>query len=322
MQNIDPNESASPIDVFFSYRRSDQEAVLELKSVLVERGLYVWIDVDELPPGENWQPLIERALRAARSIAVLVGGDGLGPWQDEEVQAALQWAVSARRPVIPVLLPTAGDKIPELPLFLTNRTWVDLRPRLNEADLDRLQWGITGQKPPRSSMRPADSAGQRAADDNPFDPWTPATPPAFCGREKLLYARQIALDRGGSVSLLGDARIGKTSLLHTRIRRARENGWLVAIASGEGPEAQSCNALVRALTGVACAAATPDEAADQLAAWAATGGLPPPLIVDEAEALLQHLPHRFFERLRGMLGRLCLLLATRHEIGAGLPHSD
>jgi len=75
---------------------------------------------------------------------------------------------------------------------------------------------------------------------------------------------------------------------------------------------------VRALTGGECHVATPDEAADQLAVWVATaaGGLPPLLIVDEAEAVLKHLPHRFFERLRGMLGRLCLLLATRHEIGA------
>ncbi len=93
---------------------------------------------------------------------------------------------------------------------------------------------------------------------------------------------------------------------------------MVAIASGEGPEARSCTALVRALTGGECHAATPDEAADQLAVWVATaaGGLLPLLIVDEAEAVLKHLPHRFFERLRGMLGRLCLLLATRHEIGA------
>lgn len=62
-----------------------------------------------------------------------------------------------------MLLPTAGDQIPALPLFLSNRTWVDLRPQLNETGLDRLQWGITGQKPRRSSPRPADSAGQRAA---------------------------------------------------------------------------------------------------------------------------------------------------------------
>jgi hypothetical protein len=326
MPSIDPNQPSPEIDVFFSYRSGDRQAALGLKSALAARGLRVWIDVDELPPGSTWQPRIARALRAARSIAILVGSDGIGPWQDEEMQAALQVAVGERpRPVIPVLLSTASDQTarkmldttPEVPLFLANRTWVDLRPLLSEDGIDRLVWGITGQKPPDSSTRPADSVGRRAADDNPFDPWTPATPPRFCGREKLLRALQNALERGGSVSLLGDARIGKSSIVHTWALRARANGRLVAIASGEGPEAQSCSALVRALTGVDGAAASPDEAADQLAAWAgaAAGGLPPLLIVDEAEAVLKHLPHRFFERLRGMLGRLCLLLATRHEIG-------
>jgi len=85
MKNSDPHEPALPIDIFFSYRSSDRQAVLALKLALVERRLRVWIDVDELPPGENWQPHIERALRAARSIAVLVGGDGNGLWEDEEV---------------------------------------------------------------------------------------------------------------------------------------------------------------------------------------------------------------------------------------------
>jgi len=47
MENID----LPPIDVFFSYRSSDRQAVLDLKSALIARGLHVWIDVDELPPG-------------------------------------------------------------------------------------------------------------------------------------------------------------------------------------------------------------------------------------------------------------------------------
>ena len=49
-------------------------------------------------------------------------------------------------PVIPVLLPGAPSE-PELPLFLTQFTWVDLRDGLTEDGLGKLQWGITGQKP-------------------------------------------------------------------------------------------------------------------------------------------------------------------------------
>jgi hypothetical protein len=54
--------------------------------------------------------------------------------------------VKRKLPVIPVLLPGA-PQLPELPLFLKAFTWVDLRGGFTDDGLDRLVWGITGQKP-------------------------------------------------------------------------------------------------------------------------------------------------------------------------------
>jgi hypothetical protein len=96
--------------------------------------------------GVPWQKILEEAIKISQSVAVLVGEDGLGPWQDEEMQAALRRAVNNKRPVIPVLLPGA-PKEPELPMFLENRTWVDFRVGFAEEGLRKLIWGITGQKP-------------------------------------------------------------------------------------------------------------------------------------------------------------------------------
>jgi hypothetical protein len=62
------------------------------------------------------------------------------------MQAALRLAVADKRPVIPVLMPGAASQ-PKLPLFLGNRTWVDLRAGFTKDGLDRLVWGITGTKP-------------------------------------------------------------------------------------------------------------------------------------------------------------------------------
>jgi hypothetical protein len=62
------------------------------------------------------------------------------------MRALLAEFVKRKLPVIPVLLPGA-DKEPELPLFLQAFTWVDLRDGVTEENLDRLVWGITGQKP-------------------------------------------------------------------------------------------------------------------------------------------------------------------------------
>ena len=49
-------------------------------------------------------------------------------------------------PVIPILLPGAPER-PELPVFLRQFTWVNLREGLSDEGIDLLQWGITGRKP-------------------------------------------------------------------------------------------------------------------------------------------------------------------------------
>ena len=76
---------------------------------------------------------------------MLVGKDGLGPWEIPEMDACLSEFVDRGMPVIPVLLPGAPKK-PKLPLFLKAFTWVDLRDGLKKAALDNLEWGITGTK--------------------------------------------------------------------------------------------------------------------------------------------------------------------------------
>lgn len=130
-------------DVFLSHNSKDKPAVRELSRRLVERNIRVWLDEDQLIPGRNWQPLLEQGIAESKTGAVLVGKDGLGPWVDEEMQALLRQAASDGKPVIPVLLPRAPKK-PELPLFLTNRTWADLRGGFTDQGLDKLVWGITG----------------------------------------------------------------------------------------------------------------------------------------------------------------------------------
>lgn len=137
---------SSNFDVFLSHNSRDKSAVRELAHALVVRGLRVWLDEWELLPGRSWQNELSRVLGKIRSIAVLIGTDGIGPWQILEQEAILRDAVYHRIPVIPVLLPNASGSA-ELPLFLANRTFVDLRNGLSNEGLDRLQYGITGIRP-------------------------------------------------------------------------------------------------------------------------------------------------------------------------------
>lgn len=133
-------------DVFLSHNSKDKPTVRQLARALKGRGLEVWLDEEQLVPGRPWQEALEEIIQATRTAAVLVGKDGLGPWEIPEMRACLSEFVNRKLPVIPILLPDAPAK-PELPLFLRAFTWVDLRGGLTHAGLDRLQWGITGRKP-------------------------------------------------------------------------------------------------------------------------------------------------------------------------------
>lgn len=144
---------SGPFDVFLSHNSKDKPAVRQLVRELQDRGLQVWLDEEHLVPGRPWQAALEKIIQTTRTAAILIGKDGLGPWETPEIRACLSQFVKRRLPVIPVLLPHAPTQ-PELPLFLQEFIWVDLRGGLTDTGLDRLQWGITGAKPGKIGQGP------------------------------------------------------------------------------------------------------------------------------------------------------------------------
>ena len=132
--------TAEHFDVFLSHNSKDKPTVIELSEQLKGRGVRVWLDVEELVPGRPFQQALERIIQTTVSAAILVGKDGLGPWEIPEMRACLQEFVRRSLPVIPVLLPSASTR-PDLPLFLREFTWVDLRGGITKTGIDRLVWG-------------------------------------------------------------------------------------------------------------------------------------------------------------------------------------
>jgi TIR domain len=135
-------------DVFLSHNSSDKPGVRSIAEDLTLRGMSVWLDEWELVPGRPWQDDVERVIGVAGAAAVLIGNDGVGPWLNGEMRGCLAEFVDRKLPVIPVLLPGAPKK-PDLPVFLRQFTWVDLRSGVTPKGLDRLQRGITGRNPSR-----------------------------------------------------------------------------------------------------------------------------------------------------------------------------
>src|SRR5262245_39362850 len=117
-------------DAFLSYNSQDRLAVEELERRLRAERLTLYLEVRELPPGREFQPALAEALRKSKTCVMFLGPSGLGPWQREELQVAIDKRV--RDPdfhVIPVLLPGSerprrGD-VADLE-FLINASWVEL----------------------------------------------------------------------------------------------------------------------------------------------------------------------------------------------------
>jgi hypothetical protein len=128
-------------DLFLSHNSLDKPTVLRLAQKLRKMGLKIWLDESELPPGHYWMPLLEKGIRNSRAMAVIIGQDGIGTWENEEMQMAIMLAVKLRQPVMAVLLPGAPSA-EDLPAYLTIRTWVDMRAGLTNECCDRIKFGI------------------------------------------------------------------------------------------------------------------------------------------------------------------------------------
>ena len=135
----------SPTFVFLSHNSRDKPAVEALAGALLDRGIRPWLDKWDLTPGRPWQSEIEQALANADAVLVCIGRHGIGRVQQPELQVAQDCAWNdPDRLVIPTLLTTAPED-PEVPDFLRQRTWIDLRAEGMEAGVTRLVAALEGR---------------------------------------------------------------------------------------------------------------------------------------------------------------------------------
>lgn len=135
---------------FLSYSREDKQIQRQVIAGLRERGVVVWVDVENLIPGSPaWEREIERAIRSAAGILVLLSPDSNN---SEWVRREISFAEQNNKRIFPVLI--RGDEDDSIPLRLSSHQRVDLR-RNGDDGLDELaralkdHLGVTGihQKP-------------------------------------------------------------------------------------------------------------------------------------------------------------------------------
>lgn len=335
--------------VFISYSwdsEAHKRKVFELSEQLRDEGIDCDLDQYYQSPPEGWARWMLRQVEQAdfvlmvctetyyqRALGEAPAGVGKGvKWEGAMITDAIFNQEAKNEKFIPVLFSTEDMKFVPAFVFSVSRY---LLPQDHEKLYRRLtnQPEVIKRPPgPRKILPPANippkgpstpsapplvpASSIPSPPDNPYNFWAPVVPPQFVGRTKEIQQLATALAEGRSLSVIGDWRIGKSSLLQTWAQQAKQRGHVVVSLSGEDSAAESLATFVEAITGLPSTAA-PDPAANTLAQWAqqhTKPGLPPLLIVDEMETCIKRFDARFFERLRGMLGTLIFVLASWREL--------
>ena len=126
-------------DVFLSYPNRHRTIIERIANILTELGVRPWLDTWEISPGAEFKAVIRRALDRCDACAVFVGPEGLGPWQELELDAAFEGAKRGLR-VIPVLLGSAQREA--VPPILRRFSSVHIADAGDRAAIERLGRGL------------------------------------------------------------------------------------------------------------------------------------------------------------------------------------
>jgi len=88
------NRSKQHLDVFLIHAHSDKEAVHKLYTRLIEDDIHVWLDAENLQPGQDWQQEIRKAILKSDVVIVCLsrGFNQQQGYRHEELKLALEKA--------------------------------------------------------------------------------------------------------------------------------------------------------------------------------------------------------------------------------------
>ncbi|HET6522628.1 MAG TPA: TIR domain-containing protein, partial [Geminicoccaceae bacterium] len=218
-------------DVFFSYCWRDHAPVAAVARALTERGLRVFLDRWYLTPGQPWPQALERTLASCNSVAVFLGADGLGPWQQRERDLALdRQGREPGFPVIPVLLTRADPALG----FLRLNTWVDLSASVaDQPALDILCAAIRRQPPGPADLHRIAAVRAEICPYRGLRPFREEDAAFFRGREAFTEKLAEAVGRTSLVAVVGASGSGKSSVVRAglipRLRQMKaDRVWEIA----------------------------------------------------------------------------------------------
>jgi len=185
----------SPADhVFVCYARKDQDFVLKLARHLKERGIPVWVDLWDIPPGADWDLTIEDALYGCAQFVIVLSPAAVA---SPEVRGELRAALNEDKPIVPMLYQAC-----RIPRQLLLRQHVDFTARGPDDEVALAQvlraLGVPEAPPPElarpepSQVPPTETTEVRL-DRQPFEPEMVLIPAG-----EFLMGSDLEKDKGAS----------------------------------------------------------------------------------------------------------------------------
>jgi hypothetical protein len=123
-------------DIFISYSHNDSEFVHRIIDDLKAKGLDLWFDEQDVPPGANLTKSVDEGLSGTRYMLLFLSTNAIkSKWVEEEWTAKYKDEIERNKvSVIPILI--ENIEIKELPLIIRNKKIVDFSKEYKQ-ELDK-----------------------------------------------------------------------------------------------------------------------------------------------------------------------------------------
>ena len=156
--------------LFFSYSRADAEFVLRMAGDLRVAGIDLWLDQEDIPPGERWDRAVEDAMKSAPTLLVVLSRVSVA---SQNVLDEISYGLEAGKRIIPVLHQEC-----DIPFRLRRLQYVDFTVSYEKA-LAQLVKAIRGRGQPEAVAAVAAVLAMASEPVSRTDPIVIASPAAL-----------------------------------------------------------------------------------------------------------------------------------------------
>jgi hypothetical protein len=207
---------------FLSYNSQDVDLAQSLEVALRKRDAdaHIFFAPKSLRAGGRWLPRLAEEIAAATAFVLVVGQNGVGPWQVMEYDEALDRHVkNADFPIILVLL--EGEPAPGLP-FLRQLHWIVTTDLASEQTVAKVLEATTG------NLKRLGELWRHTAPYRGLAAMTEADSDFFFGRslETIEVLKAMHGSSGKMPLLIGNSGVGKSSLAQAGVFAAlKRQSW-------------------------------------------------------------------------------------------------